>query len=233
MNLKPSFRKTAIVASIGLLGVAMSGSASAVVFNANATVQNALVVTNVADMNLGTIFATTAASAAYRYMSLSPLAAMGGSAGSATLTLIGLGGQVAAKGSVAVGVNTPFTVTLPAAEMPTLNPLESTGAVAGAITALKALADQVEVRATDPSVARFQLVDFVVGNITNGTASANCTTLGGADTKCTLTPAFGATAVDFNIGATIVTDVNSSGAGVRDTYQAAPYTGTFTVTATY
>jgi len=228
-----STKKVAGLGVAALLSAAMSTSALAVDFTATATVQNALIVTSVADMNLGTIFATTASTAAYRYITLAPDGTMGSSSGSATLTLLGLGGQAAAQASVAVGTNTAFTVTLPDAEVANATPLEATGAVAGSIAAIKATTDQVEVAAADPAVARFQLVNFTVGAVTAGTAAADCADITDDSNVCTLTPDFGATDVGFNIGATVVTDLNSAGAGDRDTYQPAAYTGTFTVTATY
>ncbi len=221
--------------AVALISMAMSGPASAVDFTASATVQNALTITNTADMNLGTVFATKAMAGKYSYMTLAADGTMGSSAGSASVTLLGLGGQSAATGTVAVGTTTPFTLTLPAAELTTAGNVEGTGEVAAAITALKALTDQVEVRITDPATARFQLVNFTVGAVTSGTAATDCAAAitGTATPVCTLTPDFGATSVGFGIGATIVTDVNSSGAGDRDAYQAAAYSGTFTVTASY
>ncbi len=216
-----------------LIGIMMSGTAAAVDFTASATVQNALTVTNVADMNLGTLFATNASATAYKYITLAPDGTMNTAAGAASITLLGLGGQSAAQASVAVGNTTQFTVTLPSAEVANATPLETTGAVTASITAIKGVTDVVEVRVTDPSVARFQLVNFTIGSVTGGTAGAECADITDDAITCALTPDFGSTEVGFNIGATIVTDLNSSGAGDRDAYQAAAYSGTFTVTASY
>ncbi len=226
MKLNPLSKHVSKIAAVALLTV--SGAASAVTFNVSSTVQNALTVTNVADMNLGTLFATTASTGAYKFMTLSPDGTMGSPSGHASITLLGLGGQAAAQASVAVGTNTAFTVTLPDAEVGALN-VDGVGSIG----AIQGSGIDVEVAAADPVVARFKLVNFTVGNVTSGTADANCTNLDGSNTLCTLTPDFGATSVDFNIGATIVTDLDSGGTGDRDTYQAATYTGTFDVTATY
>jgi hypothetical protein len=221
MSLKPSMKKVSSVASAAILGMAISGVASATDFNVNATVQNALTVTKVADMNLGTLFATTASNTAYKYITLAPAGTMNTAAGAATIILLGLGGQSAADASVAVGNTTPFTVTLPSHTAA----VEATGAVGGVITALQGLASPVEVALADPSVARFTLIDFRAGAPTGGTAAAGCATTA----TCVLTPSFGSTSVGFKIGATIVTDVS----GTRTAYQAGSYTGTFAVTASY
>jgi len=223
MNLKPSVRKTAGVMSALLLGMTISGVASAVTFNATATVQNALTVTKVADLNLGTLFATTASGAAYKYMTIGTDGTMSAPLGAATVTLMSLGGQSAGSATVAVGNTTAFTVTLPSGTAA----VENTGAVAGTITALAALTAPAiaEVKLADPAVARFTLINFRAGTPTGGTAAAGCAT---ANT-CLLTPSFGSTSVGFGVGATIVTDVS----GTRTAYQAGSYTGSFAVTASY
>ena len=230
--------KTKNIAGLGVVALAsmvMSGTVSAADYDVDATVQNALTVTKGVDMDLGTLFAVNAKATQYSYMTLAADGTMGSSAGHASVTLLGLGGQAAATGSVTVGTTTPFTLTLPDAELTLLDKLIAAGTGGTTVAALKALTDQVEVRIADPDTARFQLVNFTVGAVTTGTAGADCTEveIAAQDPTCTLTPDFGAASVGFAIGATIVTDVNSSGAGNRDTYQAAPYTGTFTVTASY
>ncbi|MFC1750715.1 hypothetical protein ACFL2V_18145, partial [Pseudomonadota bacterium] len=221
-------KKLVGVGAVALFSIAMSGAASAVTFNATATVQNALTVVNAADMNLGTVFATTASTTAYRVMTLAADGTMGSSSGDASLTLLGLGGQAAASATVAVGTNTAFTVTLPTAEISAAG-LDGTSNIA----TIQGLTDQIEVAAADPAVARFQLLNFTVGSVTSGTASANCIDLTDSVGTCTLTPDFGVSSVGFNVGATIMTDVDSAGAGDQDTYQAAAYSGTFDVTASY
>ena len=220
-------KKVAGIGAVAVMGVAMSGTAAAETFTATATVQNALTVVKVSDMALGTIFATTASDAVNRYMTLGDDGTMGSSLGDASLTLIGLGGHSVAQATIAVGSTAAVTVTLPDAEL--------TAALDGSDAALlTAVTDKVWVDVADPDVAKFQLVNFTVGNVTGGTAGAECATIGtdGVAT-CTLTPGFGSTSLAFDMGATIVTDTLATGA-TRNTYAAsAAYDGNFTVTATY
>lgn len=232
MKLSPNTKYLSRIGAVALSGLMMAGTANAVDFTASATVQNALTVTNVAEMNLGTLFATTAADDAYKYITLAPDGTMGIALGAASVTLLGLGGQSAAQASVTVGNTTPFTVTLPTAEIAdgATTSLEDTGAIGTVITAIGAVTDVIEVRLTDPAVARFQLVNFTVGSVTGGTpTAAECADITDDAVTCSLTPDFGATEVGFSIGATIVTDVS----GTRTSYEAGDYTGTFTVTASY
>lgn len=223
MKLKPVSKYVAGVGSVALLGLAMSGTAAATEFTASATVQNTLTVTNVADMNLGTLFATSASTGAYKAITLGTDGSMGSPAGHADITLLTLGGASAAQASVAVGNTTPFTVTLPDADA-TLD--------AGGVEATNspdAAAETIYVRLGDPAVARFQLVNFRAGAPTGGTAAAGCA----SGNTCVLTPSFGSTEVTFSVGATVVTDVNTESTAGRVTYEAGTYTGTFEVTASY
>jgi hypothetical protein len=198
--------------------MAMSTVASAATFNVTGTVQNALTVAadagTAGEMHLGTVFATTASSGSYKYMTLAPDGTMGASAGAGSIILLGLGGHQAAGASVAVGNTTAFTVTLPDYAMGTLDGTTTT-----------ATGTVVEVAPADPAAARLRLVNFRAGNPTGGTAAAGCATTA----SCVLTPTFGSTSVHFGIGATIVTDLS----GTRTAYQPTSYTGTFAVTATY
>ena len=229
-------KKVAGVGAVAVLGMTMSGVAAAAPFGVTAEVQNALTVTKVADMNLGTIFATTASSGINRYMTLVSDGTMGSSLGDATLTLIGLGGHSVASASIAVGSTAAVTVSLPDAEPGTA----ITGVLADTAE-LAQLPDKVWVDVADPDVAKFQLINFTVGNIAGGTnPAADCAAVNedsgaapGTVNICTLVPSFGSTSLTFDIGATIVTDTLST-ALVRNAYAAsAAYTGTFTVTATY
>lgn len=215
-------------AAVAILGVAGSVSAQTT-FDVTATVQNALTVTNVQDLNLGTIFATAASDSAYKYVELAPSGTYGTvqGTGATTLTLLTLGGQQAARGSVAVGGTTPVKVTLPAA---VFTSLEATGTVAGAVAQVLVeqgtAANPVEVRLGDPLAARFYLGNFRAGAASGGSTSGNCS----SSNVCTITPAFGQTSISFGIGATLVTDVAG---GTRVTYEDATYTGSFEVTAAY
>jgi len=226
MKLNFNAKKVAGLGSVALLGMAMAGVASAETFNASATVQTTVAITNIVDMDLGTIYATTASGAAgetYSAMTLSPAGVMGAKVDgtAAGVVLIGLGGQAAATASIAVSGTSPVTLTLPSAEF-TVVP---GGAGYGAgISPLG-----VEVAAADPSVAKFLLGGFTVGDVTGGTADASCTNTTDQLYDCVLTPSFGSTQIDFGIGADIVTDVKSG----NTAYQPTTYTGSFTVTASY
>jgi hypothetical protein len=237
------------IGGLGLAGVLAVGcsTAMAVDFDVTAEVQNALEVTVVDQMNLGTIFATSASTGAVGILRLSPAggvtAVTDGTAGPAILSL---GGQTPARASVAVGTDTQFTVNLPPSILTTNLASTDVAETTFVNGGLEGLAGAVELRlggeAGNPSVARLYLGNFSVGDVTSGSitgdtsgAATNCTDatrLGAAagDTvQCLITPTFDATAVEFAIGADIITDTTSG----RGTYQEGTYTGTFEVTATY
>ena len=227
MKLNLTNKKVVSASVAAVLGVAMAGVASAETFNANATVENTVAITNIVDMELGTIFATTASGASgedYSYMTLDPDGTMSVKAdGTGTgHPLISLGGQAAATASIAVSSTTPVTLTLPTAEFSVALGGVAAGVGFAALT-------PVSVAAADPSVAEFQLVNFTVGEVTGGTADALCTNTTDQLYDCELTPSFGATQLDFAIGASIVTDLTSGNTG----YEATTYTGSFDVTASY
>lgn len=222
-----------VVGAAALSGLAFSGAATAVTFNANATVQNTLTVTNVADMELGTIFATSASSSVYKYMVLGTNGDFGTPQGDSSITLISLDGESAAQASVTIGTDTAFTLTLPDAELGSTVQLVTAGDDTNSeIAAMAALGDQVLIddTANNPAVAHFQLVNFTVGEVpvAEGTAAGACGTVNDNVNTCVITPAFGASAITFAIGATLVTDTTGT-----TTYQATTYTGTFDVTASY
>lgn len=235
MNLKSSFRKTAIVASVALTSVAMSGVASAETFPVSAAVQTTVAITGIVGMNLGTLYATNASGASgenYAAITLSPAGTMSAKVGGTAIVnkpLIALGGHAPATATIAVSSTAPVTLTLPSAEISGVVP---GGALYGA--GISALASKVLISAADPAVAKFQLTGFTVGAVTGGTAqggtgAGSCVDVVDAAYTCILTPAFGSTALNFAIGATIVTDVSST----NTAYQPTTYTGSFTVTATY
>lgn len=228
MSMKTSFRKTAIVASVALTAVAMSSVASAETFGVNATVQNSVAISSIVPMNLGTIFATTASGASgetYSALTLSPAGTMSAKVNgtAAGVPLIALGGHAPATATIAVSSTAPVTLTLPSAEFTVIPGGVGYGAGIAALPGL------VQVSAADPAVAKFMLAGFTVGGVTGGTADALCTNKVNQLYACVLTPSFGSTAVNFAIGADIVTDVVSG----NTTYQATTYTGSFTVTASY
>ncbi len=222
--MKTSFHKTAIVASIAMLGVAASGVASAVDIGATATVQNALTVVKVTDLNMGTIFATTAAAGGYRYLTLAPAtSAVTAGAGPVTTgvgTVLSLGGAAAAEATIAVGGTTPVNVVLPT---------QAAAAALGTATAAQMVTyaggSPIYLQLADPAVAKFMLMEFTAGGVTGGTNT-------GTASVPILTPSFGSTSLSFKIGASVATDVLGSGA-TRTAYQNGNYTATFPVTANY
>ena len=221
MKLNLNAKKVAGVGAVALFSMAVSGMAAAAptAIPVTASVQNALTVTKVADMNLGSIFATTASSGGYRYMTLGTDSTMSIPNGSGAGTLLSLGGMAAADATVAVSSTTPFTLTMPAFEV-VLNTDGTTN-----LSTITGFTAPVEVQLADPAVARFTLVNFRAGTPTGGTVAAGCAT---ANT-CVMTPSFGTTDMGFKIGAGIVTDLS----GTRVTYEAGTYTGTFDVSASY
>lgn len=228
MSMKTSFRKTAVVASVALAAVAMSGMASAETFNVNATVQTTVAISNIVAMNLGTIYASTASGVSgetYSAMTLSPAGTMSAKVNgtAAGKPLIALGGHAPATAKIAVTSTAPVTLTLPTAEFTV-----AAGGV-GYGAGISAFPTKVLVSAADPAVAKFQLAGFTVGAVTGGTADPLCSNVTDQLYACVLTPAFGSTSLDFGIGATIVTDVSSG----NTAYQPTTYTGSFTVTASY
>ncbi|MDZ4261216.1 MAG: hypothetical protein U1B30_02665, partial [Pseudomonadota bacterium] len=223
MSMNFSFRKTAIVASVAMLSMTMSGVASAESFPVTATVQTTVAITSIVGMNLGTLYANTASGVAaetYGALVLSPAGTMGAHVPGSTADkpLIALGGHVPASATIAVSSTTPVTLTVPGAEVSTVAlGAIGWGAGIGALTG----DNLVLVSAADPSVAKFQLAQFTVGGVTGGTANALCTNVVDALYACALTPSFGSTALNFKIGATIVTDISSG----NTTYQPTTYAG--------
>jgi len=213
-------RKIGGLGLVGVLGLG-AGGASAVDFNASADVQNALAVTVVQDMNFGTLFAAKANSSAISSIQLEPNGdiaattglAVGGVVDDAPSFLTLGGGVAAARGSVATSSN--FTLTVP--NLPQSGLVASTVFVpAGGVV--------VQV-SSDPSEPAFYLTDFTVGDPVGATIVA-----GSGPGEFDVDPGFEVPSVEFGIGATINTD---GAGGVRTAYQAATYTGTFEVTASF
>lgn len=212
-------RKIGLSVAIG--GLALGASvASAETFNATALIENTLTITTVQDMDFGTLFAGGADD---QTISGLVLAADGGVTTATPIDiaavptgtapqLISLGGAQAARGSVSVAQNVEITVP----------DLPSTALVSGNVFVPGAgIAMTVN---SDPTEAAFYLADFVVGDAVGGTVGA------GTAGVFPITKDFGATEIEFGIGTSIYTD----GAGApRTSYQAATYSGTFDVTASY
>jgi len=233
MNLNNKTNKVASAGVAAVLSMAMAGVASAETFNANASVQTTVAITNIIDMELGSLFATSAAGSAntdsYSMLVLNADGTYGAKVEGPDAVkhpLISLGGQAAATASVVVSSTAPITLTLPDAEVTAAN----FNVLVTAGDSIAAANTVVAVAAADPAVAEFQLFNFTVGEVTGGTDVAACTNVtdGDIDT-CVLTPTFGSTQLDFAIGASVVTDVVNA----KTAYQPTTYTGTFDVTASY
>lgn len=209
----------------GVAGLAMVSSVNAATFQASAEIQNALTVIVVQEMGFGTIFATNAVDATdTNYSTLVLLADgsidTGNSYKAPTIPLLSLGGATAARGSIAVSSTTAVTVTLPDHISSTINTTAAGDAYASTGTPIEL---RIGGSTGDPNVARFEVVDFTLGDVVGGTDD------GGTANVYVLTPSFGSTDVEFGIGATLVTDPSGS----RTTYESGTYTGTFEVTASY
>lgn len=229
MSMNFSFRKTSIVASVAMLSMAMSGVVSAESFPVTAAVQTTVAITTIVGMNLGTIYAATAGGATadtHSAITMAPsgtLSAKVEGVSATKLPLIALGGHAPATATIVVSSTAPITLTLPVADTATAITAVGYGA------AVNAFANKVMIAAADPAVAKFQLVGFTVGGVTGGTPGTPCDIGNDALNSCILTPAFGSTALNFAIGATILTETSAT----SKTYQPTTYTGSFTVTASY
>ena len=214
------------VSVIGKIGISLvsgslivgAGVASAAEFDVTAEVQNTLALNVIQPMSLGTLFINAAPDSGIGSLVLSP---RGGIApGVTTVPIKSLGGQSAARASVAT--DQPFKVTVPTATF-----LASGWSAAADVTSV---ADIVELRlggaAGNPSVARLYLANFTVGDITGGAETGGPAAAG---TVVNITPSFGVADVSFGIGAEIFTDDSAA----RDQYQNGTYEGTFAVTAEF
>jgi hypothetical protein len=105
------------IGGLGLAGAMAFGSAGATAadFGVSAQVQNTLAVTVVQPMALGSIFAASASSGLIGSLVLEPTGGM--VAGETGVVIKSLGGQAAARGSVATDQN--FTVNVPTATIVT------------------------------------------------------------------------------------------------------------------
>ncbi len=221
------FKKSALTVA-GIAGFALAATAGAATFSVSTDVENAITIDVVQDMSFGTLFATSSAGDAateYSTLVLSPDGTFNptGSVSADDHPLLSLGAPSAAVGSITVGKRTPITISLPDA-IP--DAVHGAGALAYDPTGIN---DNITLRfggpTGDPDVARFHLVNFTLGNVQGGSEVVD-----GTDAfKYLVTPAFGSSAVEFGIGATIVTDTS----GVRTTYETGTYTGSFEVIASY
>lgn len=216
------------VGGLGLAGImAMgAGQAAAVDFNASADVQNTLAVTEVQPMSFGILFAAEANASAISSINLSangdiavgtPLQVAASDTTDAP-SFLTLGTGQAARGLVSTG--NPFTLTLPSVQQSEL--VETN-------TFQDDVAPPLTVN-TDPDEAAFYLTDFVLGDFVGGDLADDQSTVDASAGEFRIEPGFNATEVEFGIGATINTDGSGS---PRTSYQAATYSGTFTVEASF
>lgn len=224
-----TLRMAGIVRLTGVAGLLAFGASGAMAetFTGTAVVQSALVITKVADLDLGTLFATEASSGEYSYITFDPTGATSASAAAPAggFQVLQLGTVTPASGTVAVGSQTQFDITLPAANVPAI-------ATTNAALAMTATHEPVYLCAGgacgNTAVPRLGLVNFLVGGVTGGTL--NSQTLNVA----AVTPSFGSTSVGFTVGVTVTTDTNTAGAArTAWTYQDTTYTGSFEITAAY
>ena len=217
------------VGGFGLAGVMAFGASGvmAETFNGTAAVQSALVVTNVADLDLGTLFATEASSGEYSYITFDATGATSASeaAPGAGFQVLQLGTVTPAQATVGVGSQTQFEITLPDAEVTDITATNAALAMASGAPVFLCAGGACG----NAVIPRLALVDFVVGEVTGGTLD------GQADNVAQVTPSFGSTEVGFNIGVTVVTDTNTGGGTARTAwqYEDTTYTGSFEVTASY
>lgn len=201
------------VATVGSMGL-IASPAAAGEFDVTAEVQNALEVTQVEPMNLGTLFAVDAVENERATLVLSPEGDMAdGDDTTGAPTLLSLGGQQAARGLVAA--SDEFTVTLPDAEGDLTDEAASVAATEGV---------EVRIEGGDPDVARLYLLEFRLGDVDGAEETQQ-----GDPFEYIVDPEFGVEEVEFGIGATISTDDS----GDRTEYQAGIYEGTFEVEASF
>lgn len=194
-------------------------------FSASATIQNTVAVEKVQDMDFGVLYASGANNKAVAGLKLAPEGGITSvtpilvdAAGATTDApkFLSLGDGQAARGLINSGLN--VTISVPEGKSAEL-------ADGSAWDATKGVPLSVNADGTEP---RFFLVDFEVGDVVGGTAATG-TNPGDFD----ITADFGVESIEFGIGATIFTDGGAGNGTIKEKYQAALYTGTFEVEASY
>lgn len=237
MNMKQKKHLAIAVSVAATIGLGASTTAQAVDFGASATVENTLTVTNLADFDLGTIFATKSGDIAADGVGALKIAPDGTATDAANwdsavagVNLISLGTPVPAQGSVDM-VST-FTLTLPDTSAVGESDFPAGGAaLAAAITSTVATNEIIELQhfSADPAVPSLYLLGFTVEAVSGGTLPLTPTEGVGA---FVVTPEFGATSFVFNIGGNVITEPAATTGG-EAFYQPGAYSGTFAVTASY
>lgn len=224
-------KKRLVIAVAGAVGLGTS-IAHAEDFNASATLQNTLAVTNLQDLDLGSVFATATGGApadGVGAIVISPEGAVTTpTVVSSSVNLVSLTSPTAAQGSV--DMTAAFDLTLP--DTSAALAAEFDGA---AVTSYASWTDgtaiELEHESANPAVPSLYLVHFTVGDVSGGTVGAEASQGAGV---FAITPDFGETTYVFNIGATLTTQPGTgTGPGDALTYQEGIYAGTFQVTAAY
>lgn len=224
-----TLRMAGIVRLTGLAGLLAFGTSGAMAetFNGTAAVQSALVVTNVADLDLGTLFATEMSDAEYSYITFAPdgTTAASEAAPVGGFQILQLGTVTPAQATVAVGSQTQFDITLPDAEVTDITATNAALAMASGAPVLLCAGGAC----ANTVIPRLFLVDFVVGEVTGGTLDSQTANV------ASVTPSFGSNSVGFNVGVTVATDTDGVTGTDRTgfTYEDTNYTGTFEITAAY
>ena len=259
LELNSSARKSllAVAIVVALAGVAGSASAAPTLFDATATVQNAVTITQTTPISFGTVFATKSAvlSAAASATTAAPLSnkLILSPAGAVTPGVAVAGGNpMLSLGGAAAGV---YTIPgLPSGAKIALVLTNATGVAminsAGAVNAncgyenptasLAAGKITLSLTGGDPTSTGFFCVDALTASVAGvdlaaGTLLPTSTAFGTAATANTTgyTLGFGATSVTFNLGGTLVQQVPVTTAATPRTYEAGSYTGKIGLEVTF
>ncbi|MGQ7846780.1 hypothetical protein ACUNV4_20015 [Granulosicoccus sp. 3-233] len=220
-------KKRLALAVAGTLSLGAS-MAQAEDFTASATLQNTLAVTNLQDLDIGSVFATVTGAALANGVGALVIAPGGTIADqgsdSATVNLTSLTSPTAAQGSV--DMTADFTLQLPDTSAIVAADFAADGtSTLVNITNGTGNATELVHESANPAVPSLWLMHFTVGDVSGGVSTAG--TLNEGD--FTIVPDFGQTTYVFNIGATLTTEPTTS----EQTYQEGVYSGTFEVTAAY
>jgi hypothetical protein len=222
MNIRKTHLAIAVAGAVGL----GASTAHAADFDATATIQNTLTVTNVLDFDLGTVFATVTG-AAYTNgvgaLVISPTGVLTSPSTSATILLTSLSTPVPAQASVAM--TSDFNLVFPVTSTIDVDDFVDDGGT-GLIENILSAGVELIHSSGNPTVPSLYLMHFTVGDVSGGVAGADATFTGGFAVE----QDFGESTYVFNIGATLTTEPADSGAL---TYQEGVYSGTFAVTAEY
>ena len=246
LNTQKTLTSSAMI--VGLISVAGSAAAAPTLFDASATVQSAVTITNPTPLTFGIVFATTSAGSSTAATALSVAAPL---SNKITMTPAGVltGGNLvtAAAPILVLSGSAPGVVTIPTlpggAKIKILlsnidgvemkNATDATNSNCGYATPTEARAAGkiiLQLSAGDPNATGFFCLDSLTAAVgttalTAGTLLPTSTAFGAAATANTTgyTLPFGAQSLSFNLGATLVQQVPTAGA--TRTYETGSYTG--------